>query len=135
MKTRLVFNKFIPFSGFLAMALWPFIFVREELAKKYSTVVNNHEHIHGEQQKEMLCVGIILAVIGYFFIGLWALLFVPLFFWCYGIEYLFRLCQYRNAHKAYKNISTEREAYANESDLAYLANRKRFAWIKYLRTK
>lgn len=135
METKVVFNNVIPFKGFIAMCLWPFIFVRNSAASHYNVVANNHEHIHGEQQKEMLCIGIILAVIGYFFIGLWALLFIPLFFWCYGLEFLFRLCQYRNAHKAYKNISTEREAYANQSDLAYLANRKRFAWIKYLRTK
>ena len=135
MKTKVIFNNVIPFQGFTAMCLWPFIFVRNNDAKRYNVVANNHEHIHGEQQKEMLCVGIILAAIGYFFISLWALLFIPLFFWCYGLEYLFRLCQYRNAHKAYKNISTEREAYANESDLAYLANRKRFAWTKYLRIK
>lgn len=132
MKTRLVFNKFIPFSGFLAMTLWPFIFIREELAKAYSVIVNNHEHIHAEQQKEMLLVGIVLAAIGYVFVGLWALLFVPLFFWWYGIEYLYRLCQYRDTKKAYRNISTEREAYANEKDLTYLTNRRRFAWIKYL---
>ena len=79
MKTRLVFNKLIPFNGFLAMTLWPFIFVREELAKMYSTVVNNHEHIHAEQQKEMLIVGFALALIGFVF-GLG---------WCPGTD---RLC-------------------------------------------
>ena len=73
MEMKVVFNNVIPFQGFIAMCLWPFIFVRNNDAKRYNVVVNNHEHIHAEQQKEMLCVGIILAVIGYFFIGLWAL--------------------------------------------------------------
>lgn len=132
MKARVVFNDTIPFKGFIAMCLWPFIFVRNNAASHYNTVANNHEHIHAEQQKEMLLVGIVLAAIGYVFVGLWALLFVPLFFWWYGIEYLYRLCQYRNTKKAYRNISTEREAYANEKDLTYLTNRRRFAWIKYL---
>lgn len=132
MKTKVIFNDTIPFKGFIAMCLWPFIFVRNNAANHYNTVANNHEHIHAEQQKEMLLVGIVLAAIGYVFVGLWALLFVPLFFWWYGIEYLYRLCQYRNTNKAYRNISTEREAYANEKDLTYLTNRRRFAWTKYL---
>ena len=96
MKTRLVFNKLIPFNGFLAMTLWPFIFVREELAKMYSTVVNNHEHIHAEQQKEMLIVGFALALIGFVFgLGWWALLFVPIFLWWY-LEYLSRVAAARH---------------------------------------
>lgn len=132
MKTKVIFNDTIPFKGFIAMCLWPFIFVRNNAASHYNTVANNHEHIHAEQQKEMLLVGLVLAAIGYVFVGLWALLFVPLFFWWYGIEYLYRLCQYRDTKKAYRNISTEREAYANEKDLIYLTNRRRFAWIKYL---
>ena len=132
MKTKVIFNDTIPFKGFIAMCLWPFIFVRNNAASHYNTVANNHEHIHAEQQKEMLLVGIVLAAIGYVFVGLWALLFVPLFFWWYGIEYLYRLCQYRDTKEAYRNISTEREAYANEKDLTYLTNRRRFAWTKYL---
>lgn len=132
MKTKVIFNDTIPFKEFIAMCLWPFIFVRNNAASHYNTVANNHEHIHAEQQKEMLLVGIVLAAIGYVFVGLWALLFVPLFFWWYGIEYLYRLCQYRDTKKAYRNISTEREAYANEKDLTYLTNRRRFAWTKYL---
>ena len=132
METKVVFNNVIPFKGFIAMCLWPFIFVRNNAASHYNTVANNHEHIHAEQQKEMLLVGIVLAAIGYVFVGLWALLFVPLFFWWYGIEYLYRLCQYRDTKKAYRNISSEREAYANEKDLIYLTNRRRFAWTKYL---
>ena len=132
MKTKVIFNDTIPFKGFIAMCLWPFIFVRNNAASHYNTVANNHEHIHAEQQKEMMLTGAVLAAIGYVFVGLWALLFVPLFFWWYGIEYLYRLCQYRDTKKAYRNISTEREAYANEKDLTYLTNRRRFAWIKYL---
>lgn len=132
MKTKVIFNDTIPFKGFIAMCLWPFIFVRNNAASHYNTVANNHEHIHAEQQKEMLLVGIVLAAIGYVFVGLWALLFVPLFFWWYGIEYLYRLCQYRDTKNAYRNISFEREAYANEKDLTYLTNRRRFAWTKYL---
>ena len=140
MKAKLVFNKLIPFSGFLAMTLWPFIFVREELAKRYSTVVNNHEHIHAEQQhihaeqqKEMLIVGFALALIGFVFgLGWWALLFVPIFLWWYLLEWIIRIPVEGSSRQAYRNISFEREAYANEKDLAYLGSRKHFVWIKYM---
>ena len=33
----------------------------------------------------------------------------------------------------YHDVSFEEEAYANEEDLKYLENRKRFAWLKYVK--
>lgn len=134
MKTWLVFNDIIPFKGFLSMCLWPFIFVRNSVASHYNVVANNHEHIHAEQQVEMLAVGIALAVSAFLIgCGLWSLLALPLFLWLYCLEWVFRLVQYRDTHTAYRNISFEREAYTNEKDLGYLTNRKRFAWVHYLR--
>lgn len=133
METKVIFNDTIPFKGFMAMCVWPFIFVRNAAASHYNTVANNHEHIHAEQQKELLMVGVVLAAIGFPFIGLWAVLFAPIFFWWYGIEWIYRLIQYRNQNQAYRNISFEREAYANESDLGYLSTRRKFSWIKYLK--
>ncbi len=134
MKVRLVFNDILPFKGFLSMCLWPFIFVRNSVASHYNVVANNHEHIHAEQQKEMLAAGIVLAAAAFLVgCGWWSLLTIPLFFWWYGLEWLFRLAQYKDTHKAYRNISVEREAYHNEKDLEYLSHRKRFAWIHYLK--
>lgn len=134
MKTRVIFNRFIPFKGFVAMCFWPFIFVRKEAMRRYGVYTDNHESIHAEQQKEMLAVGVSLAVIGFLIgFGLWSLLFFPLFFWWYGIEWLFRVFQYRNGHVAYKNISFEREAYGMEYSLGYLSERRHFAWLSYLR--
>jgi hypothetical protein len=131
MKTRLVFNDIIPFKGFLSMCLWPFIFVRNSAASRYSTVVNNHEHIHAEQQKEMLAVGLVLAaVLTLLGCGWWSLLAMPLFFWWYGIEWLILLVMYGDGHKAYRSLLVEREAYDHEKDLDYLAHRKRFAWLR-----
>ncbi len=132
MKAKVIFNDTIPFSGFIAMTVWPFIFVRNQAASRYNVVANNHEHIHAEQQKEMLLVGVVLAAVGYIFVGLWAILLLPVFFWWYILEWLFRICQYRNTKKAYRNISFEREAYANETNLTYNTARKRLAWTKYL---
>ena len=71
----------------------------------------NHERIHLRQQAELLVV----------FFYVW-----------YGLEYLIRLIQYRNRHEAYKNISFEREAYANEKDLDYLKRRSFWEFLKYI---
>lgn len=43
-------NKFIPFKGYKAITIWPFIFVKSDL----SNVDLNHEKIHGRQQLELL---------------------------------------------------------------------------------
>lgn len=85
---------------FQAIAIFPFIFVREEA--KTSKVLLNHERIHLRQQLELLIV--------------------PSLIW-YLIE---------GAFKDYRQISFEREAFANEKDLNYLKTRKWFAFIKYL---
>ena len=130
MKTRLVFNDIIPFKGFLSMCLWPFIFVRISAASRYNTVVNNHEHIHAEQQKEMLAVGLVLAaILSLLGCGWWSFLALPIFLWWYCIEWLCRLVQCRDVHKAYRNIFFEQEAYANEKNLEYLSHRQRLAWL------
>ena len=102
-------NSFIPFKGFTAITLWPFVFVRKD--KKYSEQTARHEAIHWEQQKGMLIV----------FFYLW-----------YGIEWLCKYIYYRNGNTAYKNISFEREAYFNQNNVAYLDKRKPYAFLKYI---
>ena len=102
-------NNIIPFKGFLAITLWPFIFVRNDARMAATTI--RHENIHGRQQKE---------------------LFLVLFYVWYGIEYIIKLLQYKNAKTAYKNISFEREAYANQNNVAYLYERKPYAFLKYI---
>ena len=103
-------NNVIPFRGFSAMTLWPFVFVRRDA--RFTATTEHHECIHGEQQKEMLVL--------------------PFLLW-YGIEYVVRLAQYRNRDQAYRNISFEREAYGNERDEDYLPSRRRFAWLHYMK--
>lgn len=102
----IVRNLLIPVKGYNAMALWPFIFVRQDARVDAKTI--NHELIHGRQQVEMLVV--------------------PFYVW-YLIEWLIRLF---GKGKAYRNISFEREAYENETDDEYLENRRAFAWIHYI---
>jgi len=102
-------NNIVPFPGYKAVTIWPFIFVRKNAW--YSNVNDRHERIHGRQQLEML--------------------FLPFLFW-YGVEYLVRLAITRDTKRAYRSISFEQEAYANERDQDYLQHRRWFAWLKYV---
>ncbi len=107
---RLIISKFWVPKGFSGITVYPFVFVRSIFwAEKKSFV--NHEKIHLRQQLELLIV---------------------LFFIWYGLEFFVRLIQFRNRQKAYRNISFEREAYANESNPHYLTNRKFFSFFNYL---
>lgn len=107
----IVKSNIIPFKGYLAMCVFPFIFVRKD-ARALNTTDINHEMIHGKQQIEML----------------WVLFFV----W-YGIEWFVRWVDYGfDGHLAYRNISFEQEAYLNETDLSYPYERKLYAWLRFL---
>lgn len=103
-------NRYIPFRGYKAMCLWPWIFVRKDA--RITDEVLRHERIHAEQQKEMLIL--------------------PFYVW-YAVEWLCGLLLYMDFKEAYRGVSFEREAYARQSDEDYLAGRKRWAWINYIR--
>lgn len=90
------------------MTVWPFILASRQLDEQ--TI--NHERIHLRQQAELLIL--------------------PLYM-LYFLEYGIRLIQYRNNDKAYRNISFEREAYENETNLFYLNNRRAWSWLNYLK--
>lgn len=104
-----IVNKYIPFKGFEAMTIWPFIFIRE--GERFTERTERHEYIHGEQQKELLIV---------------------LFYLLYVVEWLIRCIIYGNTSTAYHNISFEREAYDDERDILYLEKRKHYAWVKFI---
>jgi len=91
-----------------AMALYPFMLFKNGNLKSNERIIR-HEQIHFSQQLELLVI-----------------FFYPL----YLMNYLVNLVRFRNHKKAYFEISFEREAYQNESDLNYLKKRKAFAWIK-----
>lgn len=109
---KIIKSTWFPPKGYAAITLVWLLIVRYGVTITQTIV--NHEEIHSEQQKEMLIL--------------------PFFIW-YGLEFLFRLCQYRNWSKAYRNISFEREAYSNQDNIAYLGNRKHFAWFNYINRK
>ena len=106
---NIVKNRFIPPRGFAYVNLFGVLFTRRD--KKISDVTLNHEMIHTEQMKEML----------YVFFYLW-----------YLIEWLVRLIILRDGHEAYRAISFEKEAYANQENLTYLEGRKRYRWLTYI---
>ncbi|MBA5793376.1 hypothetical protein H1R17_02705 [Flavobacterium sp. xlx-214] len=107
---RLIISKFWVPKGFSGITIYPFIFARENFWKN-NTIFINHEKIHLRQQIETLVL--------------------PFFVW-YGLEYLIRLLQYQNRKKAYRNVSFEREAYANEQNPHYLKERRFFSFLRYL---
>lgn len=103
---KIIRNNIIPFKGFKAINLFGVLFVRGDAVIDVETI--NHEEIHTSQMKE-LC---------YVFFYLW-----------YFIEWIIRLFCKGNA---YRNISFEQEAYANEENLNYLEKRNHFSFLNYL---
>jgi hypothetical protein len=105
----IILFRFFP-KKYIAMAIWPFIFVHDKSLKLDKTLIN-HEKIHFRQQIEML----------------WFLFFI----W-YTTEFFIRLAYHRNWDKAYKSISFEREAYLHEKNDNYLKLRRIWSFFKYL---
>lgn len=128
-----IYSNIIPPSGFIAMTVYPFLFIRKKMACFFDEKDERHENIHGMQQLEMLVVGILsLCFLAFFGCGWWSFLALPIFFWWYYIEMGIRYILYGNRKLAYKNISFEQEAFLNESDVVYLSHRKPFDWLSFL---
>ena len=97
--------------GYRAITLCPFgiCYCSDEARNDPKT--RNHELIHWEQQKEMLCLS---------------------FYLWYILEYLIKLLRFLDHQKAYRGLSFEREARKYERDFDYLTSRKRFHWIRFI---
>lgn len=107
---KIIYNNIIPFKGFKAINLFGILFVRKN--KSLSNKDINHEAIHSEQMKELLYIGFYII---YLFEWLWRVLFT----------------KDRFTHRAYRNISFEKEAYKYEEDYNYIEwVRKHFAMWK-----
>lgn len=119
---KVITNKYIPFHGYVAMVLFDIILWRKEYEYRqrfisYYDRVINHESIHIQQMKDfcpIIYIGGIIFYIIYLFEWLFRVLFTKDFF----------------SKKAYNNISFEKEAKQNETNLEYIRNRKRFAQWK-----
>lgn len=132
---KIIFNNIIPFKGFKAMTIWPWIFVRKD-ASKWTLTDTRHETTHWRQQLEtMVVVAILVVVLALFRVLSWWWLFaVPFAFYAwYILEWLVRipLCGFYS-HLAYRNISAEQEAYLNEDVVDYNDHRKPFYWLRFL---
>lgn len=91
-----------------AITLWPFILVRG----KIDPITLRHETIHIRQQAELLILP---------------------FYVLYGGFWLYRWWQLGDRKAAYFAIPFEREAYSNHDDPAYLALRRPYGWVRYVR--
>ena len=121
---KIIRNKYIPFPGYKAINLFGVLFVKNNA--KIDDVTINHEAIHSRQFVELMVLFAVATVL----IRWWLPLFAPLFFYAwYVAEWLIRLLKKGNA---YRNISFEREAYANQGDFSYLKGRGWFNFLKYL---
>jgi hypothetical protein len=106
----LIVSKYLIPKGYHGLTIFPFIIIKNDKRKGFEVLIN-HEKIHIRQQLELLVL--------------------PFFIW-YGIEFLMRLIQFKDKNEAYRNISFEREAYANEKDPNYLKRRSFYKFFRYL---
>lgn len=116
------------FSNVIGITIYPFIFIRKNLPKHIDTSeLINHEKIHIAQQREFILISVIFLL----FLGFkwWSFLGYFTFYLWYVLEWFFRLFKKENA---YRNISFEREAYSNDTNLNYLNKRKPFRWFTYI---
>ena len=104
---KVIRNRIIPFGSFYAINLFGVLFAKGPCDR----VVINHERIHTAQMRELL--------------------YIP-FYIIYVIEWAVRLVRHRSLVAAYRNISFEREAYARQADMGYLASRPLFAFLRYM---
>lgn len=94
-----------------AIALFPFVLIKNE-KDVHDFKLINHETIHIRQQLET---------------------FIVIFYLWYGFEYLIRWMITGSKMEAYRNISFEREAYANQHDSDYLQERPFWAHLNWIR--
>ena len=106
---KIIRNKYIPFGGFRAINLFGVLFVKGNV----SDITINHEAIHSAQMREMWYIG---------------------FYLWYVIEWIVRvlITKDRFSHRAYRNISFEKEAYVNQDNYGYVDARKSYSWVKYI---
>lgn len=106
----ILISKYLVPRGYVGLTVFPFVILKKRSLKDDVCLIN-HENIHLKQQIELLIV--------------------PFFVW-YVLEFCVRLFQYKKWELAYKNISFEREAYANEHNLEYLRSRRFWGFMGYL---
>lgn len=102
-------SKYLVPKGYQGITVFPFIILRN-CNMKSNTVLINHERIHLRQQLELLIIP---------------------FYIVYSLEFLIHLLRFKNWHKAYRHISFEREAFANENNLDYLVSKPFWSFLRF----
>ena len=123
LKETYIFNKV------RAIVIYPFCYHIKNFPKDKI----NHENIHERQVLEVMKVSLLLLLLAYSTGIIYSFLWLTLsysYYLLYVLEYLMRLLQYKDKDLAYRNISFEREAYANQHNLDYLKTRTPFRWLK-----
>lgn len=119
---KVVYNSVLPFKGFKAVTIGPWIFCRHGTV--LSPVDVNHETIHWEQYKELLIV---------FFPILYVIMFAVELVLCAFSPDRGRKKESRKnglSMRAYRSIAFEREAYRHEEDMDYVAHRPSWNWLR-----
>ena len=115
MKGRIIVSRFwtslLSRKQALAITLFPFILLLDKSLKDDQELLN-HERIHLAQALELFVI--------------------PFYLW-YFIEFFIHYIVLHDTKKAYFRISFEREAYAQERNLAYLQQRPCWAFWRYLK--
>lgn len=126
---KVIKNKFIPVGNFSAMNILGFLFIKEDT--KITKELIRHEAIHSAQQYEIFALSAFIAlVVSCIYASWWYLLItVAMPILLYVLAWLLEaaLPPYNSA---YKDSPFEREAYLNQNNPEYLANRVNFAWVK-----
>lgn len=137
-----IYNKLIPFDGFLAMVTLFILWIRREHkgdTRRLNERFFGHETIHVYQQTEIWITSIVISILCCILFNLsWWWMFatplIPLLLYviCWIIEII--LPPY---NLAYKNICFETEAKYNENNPEYLNKRKlfQFKFLKYISNK
>ena len=104
----LIRNRHLPWGGYRAVTLFPFVLYKGEPLTGREV---RHETVHLWQQ---------------------ALLLVLPFYVLYLLSWLVGLIRYRDPHRAYRSIPFERSAYSLESRQGLRWSTQAFDWIKHL---
>lgn len=127
---KVIKNKFIPVGNFSAMNILGFLFIKEDT--KITKELIRHEAIHSAQQYEIFALSAFIAlVVSCIYASWWYLLItVAMPILLYVLAWLLEVAL-PPYNSAYKDSPFEREAYLNQNNPEYLANRVNFAWVKY----
>lgn len=148
-----VINDVFPFKGYLAITILWWIFIRRDLADKFTAVDENHETIHFWQLVGLALVAAACVLVGHILFGVslgWLLLAPFAFYVVYGAWWLLTtkpsfyietLKWYRTGkvgpkpeNESYYKLPFEAEAYLNQSNFSYTSGLRKplFSWVKFI---